>query len=116
VNGEEEAVLASEGPDPVVLGELLAVLTQRRGWSARLQGARVHDVWEEIAGAQLARHAEPVRLHGGVLVVRVASTTWATQLRFLGARLLSRANAVMGDGQVRSLTVVVGNLVGDPPA
>lgn len=101
------------GRDPVPVTELLSDTTAaRRGWAVHLEGARVHGTWPEIAGEQLAAHTEPVRLHGGVLVVRADSATWATQVRFLAAQLAQRANAVLGDGQVTQVTVVSGPLRG----
>ena len=93
------------GPDPRPLAAAAEALIGRRGWAKRLHGARVHEHWPTIAGPALAEHVEPVRLHGGVLVVRASSPAWATQLRFLSTELLSRANAVLGEGAVTSVTV-----------
>lgn len=99
----------TRGGDPPSFADLLRGRTaERPGWSVRLEGARVHEFWREIAGEQLAAHAEPVRLHGGVLVVRAESTVWATQVRYLSAQLAERANAVLGEGQVTQVTVVSG--------
>lgn len=104
------------GPDPVPLADLVRGATaERRGWAVRLEGARVHERWTEIAGDQLAQHAEPVRLHGGVLVVHADSATWATQVRYLSAALADRANAVLGAGQVTQVTVVTGRRPGAQP-
>ena len=97
---------------PAPLQELLANLSSRRGWGRRLESARVHDHWEEIAGAQVAAHTEPVRLHGGVLVVRAESSAWATQVRYLSGELAARANAVLGAGQVERVVLVTGRLEG----
>lgn len=108
----------SELPDPSrpsPLDALLSTVVEQRGWRERLRGARVHGAWEEIAGPELARHSQPVRLHGGVLVLRAASPAWATQVRYLGAELVERANAVLGPGQVQRITVVAGR-PGEPPA
>ena len=77
-----------------------------------MEGARVHDRWVEIAGAQMAAHTEPVRLHGGVLVVRAESPTWATQVSYLSGELVERANAVLGEGQVHRVVLVTGPLTG----
>nr|MBA2529021.1 DUF721 domain-containing protein [Euzebyales bacterium] len=46
------------------------------------------------------------------LVVRAESSAWATQVRYLGGQLVARANAVLGDGQVTTLTVTTGRLSG----
>ncbi|CAN5735946.1 hypothetical protein BH24ACT14_BH24ACT14_01380 [soil metagenome] len=89
---------------------MLAAISGRRGWQARLRGARIHQHWDEIAGEQLARHVEPVRLAGGVLVVRAISPAWATQVGYLAPELMGRANAVLGAGEVTTVKVTTGRL------
>jgi predicted nucleic acid-binding Zn ribbon protein len=108
--GDELPDTRREGPVPEALGGVLGEVARRKGWGRRLEGARVHEHWLEIAGEQLARHAEPVRLHGGVLLVRAESAAWATQVRYLSGELAARANEVLGAGQVSSVKVVAGPL------
>lgn len=96
---------APDKPSPPALGELVESFKSRRGWEARLRGARIHTAWTEIAGEELARHVSPVRLAGGVLVVSAESPAWATQVQYLAAQLLERANEVLGEGEVRTVTV-----------
>jgi predicted nucleic acid-binding Zn ribbon protein len=97
---------------PTELGGELARLARRPGWAERLGAARVEAAWAEIVGAELVAHCEPVRLAGGVLLVRAASPVWATQLRYLTAQLIERSDAVLGPGSVRELNVTVGALTG----
>ena len=96
--------------EPSSMAEALDAVRARPGWAARLEGARIHERWVEIAGDQLARHAEPVRLAGGVLVVRASSSAWAEQVRYLSSALSRRANEVLGPGSVHQVTVVTGAL------
>lgn len=96
----EEPWLEDEGPPPTPLGEAVGRLSHARGWSRRLEGARIHSLWKEIAGSNLAEHTEPVRLYGGVLVVRATSSAWAAQLPFMANEIMQRANAVLGEGSV----------------
>lgn len=110
MSAEHDGGDAGADAEPRRLADLLAATVGRRGWGSRLEGAQVHQRWTEIAGTQLAAHAEPVRLHGGVLVVRVESTAWATQMRYLSRQLAERANAVLGGQPVRRVTLVVGRL------
>lgn len=93
---------------PSPLTEALAALVRRSGWGSRLEGARVHERWQEIAGSALAGHVQPVRLVGGVLVLRADSTAWAAQVRLLTGELAARADAVLGEGSVRRVSVTVG--------
>jgi predicted nucleic acid-binding Zn ribbon protein len=97
---------------PAPLADLMAALSAKRGWDRRLDGAQIHVRWREIAGDELAAHAEPVRLHGGVLVLRVDSPLWATQVRYLSGDLADRANTVLGQGTVARVTVTTGRLQG----
>jgi predicted nucleic acid-binding Zn ribbon protein len=97
---------------PAPLSGLMDALAAQRGWQRRLAGAQVHARWAEIAGAELSAHTEPVRLHGGVLVLRVDSAAWATQVRYLTSELVERANAVLGDGSVSTITLTTGTLQG----
>jgi len=101
------------GPEPHPVGDALHHLIHKRGWVERVDAARVHTEWQAIAGEQLARHTEPVRLHGGVLVVRASSPAWATQVRYLSRQLAEQANAVLGEGQVQRVTLIAGRLRAD---
>ena len=94
-----------EGRPPAPLSGALSELARRKGWLARLSGARIHDHWQQIAGAKVAENVEPVRLMSGVLVVRASSPAWATQLRYLEPQLIARANEVLGAGTVTSVTI-----------
>jgi predicted nucleic acid-binding Zn ribbon protein len=107
VNPEESAEPYREapGPAPDALGDLMAGFARRAGWGARLREARVHGLWEEIAGPQVARHVQPVRLHGGVLVLQADSAAWATQIRYLATKIVERANRVLGAPLVTQVTV-----------
>ncbi|MGH3665022.1 MAG: DUF721 domain-containing protein [Egibacteraceae bacterium] len=103
---------SDRGGEPAPLAALLASVRARRGWDRRLRGARVFEHWPAIAGEELARHVEPVRLAGGVLVLRAESSAWATQVRYLSAELVRRANDVLGDGAVTKVTLSTGRLRG----
>jgi predicted nucleic acid-binding Zn ribbon protein len=83
-------------------------LVRRSGWGSRLEGAQVHQRWTEIAGEALAQHVQPDRLVGGVLVLRADSSAWAAQIRLLTGELAARADAVLGAGSVRRISVTTG--------
>ena len=106
VDREPEMIVRGSGPTP--LGEVLGTVSARRGWARRLEGAKVHEVWSEVVGPELAQHVQPVRLHGGVLVVRTSSSAWATQVRYLAGTLTAQLNARLGEGLVERVTVTTG--------
>lgn len=46
--------------------------------------------WEAAVGTRIAKRAEPVRLHKGLLQVRVASSAWANELNLLATDILTQ--------------------------
>lgn len=97
---------------PTPVGDSLDSFLQRRGWDERLQAATAWNRWADMVGEDLAARCEPVRLAGGVLVVRAESQVWATQLRYMLPQLRARVEGVLGAGSVGDIRVVVGRLEG----
>lgn len=93
------------GKEPRAVDAALAAYASARGWARRLEGARVHGLWLEIAGPQLAAHTSPARLHGGVLVIHVTSSSWAAQVPYFASQIITRANEVLGAGAVTRVVV-----------
>jgi predicted nucleic acid-binding Zn ribbon protein len=62
--------------------------------------------WEELVGPAVARHARPIRLEGGSLIVAVDQPPWATQMRVLAPGILERLREETGE-RLDRLEVVV---------
>lgn len=108
VRGEDDTLRRKRGPARVaaVLGDL----ARKRRWGRRLEGAAVFGRWEQLVGPELAQRCEPVRLVGGVLVIRAESQAWATQVGYLTGQLSERAEEVLGADLVREVRIVIGPL------
>jgi predicted nucleic acid-binding Zn ribbon protein len=76
-----------------------------RGWQQPAAEARIFGAWEAMVGEDLAAHCRPVRLADGELTVEAESTAWATQLRLLSGRLVSRIAGEVGRDVVRRLVI-----------
>lgn len=83
---------------PAVAGAVLDSLTEKMGVRDRLETYRVWSVWDEVVGPQTAQHAQPFRLRGGVLEVRVDHPVWMQQLQLLKPRILERLNHAITPG------------------
>lgn len=99
--------------NPITLSDALGQFVARRGWQERLRDSQVHTLWSDIVGPDLAHHVTPVRLRGGVLVVRARSGAWAAQLRYLSPWLLKRAEQVLGSERVTRVQIVTASSHGD---
>jgi len=102
---------ASSGRRTRRISESLSLLTDRlgKGGDARTLSA-IFSRWEEVVGAPVAAHAQPLSLRAKELLVEVDHPTWATQLRFLTDTILEKLSLVSGvEGAVTSIKVTVGN-------
>lgn len=100
-------LVGTRSGDAHPLGEVIDELGAIRPVAAGLALGRLGRRWEEVVGARLAAESTPVSLEGGRLVVTVASSAWAAQVRFLARDVGAGANRVLGDEAVLEVRVVV---------
>ena len=96
----------TEPRDPRRLGEVLGRVLQRIKVVDQKSGVGLFSAWREIVGDAIADNVTPKRLENRVLTVEVTDNAWATQLKFLEARLLSTLREHIGD-EVDSLAIRV---------
>jgi predicted nucleic acid-binding Zn ribbon protein len=106
-SGSSWRPLRNEDQGPRAVQESLDGFARRLGVPEAGALAAVFSRWEEIVGASVAAHARPVSLVRGALVVAVDQPGWATQLRYLGPKLVARITEAAGEGVVDRLEVRV---------
>lgn len=65
--------------------------------------ARVHEVWERVAGATIAASARPTSERDGVLTITCEASVWAQELTLMQGDLIPRLNAALGGEAIREL-------------
>ncbi len=58
--------------------------------------AEVRERWVAVVGDAVARHAAPVRMSGGALVVACSSAAWSSELAMLAPTIAGRLEAELG--------------------
>jgi len=75
--------------DPQLISDVLKNLIQDREWQSGIAEGNLFVNWENIVGANIAEHAEPIAILEGVLTIRTSSTAWATQLNLISNDVLT---------------------------
>jgi predicted nucleic acid-binding Zn ribbon protein len=70
--------------------------------------AAAQTVWADAVGPAIAAEAEPVSERDGVLTVRCASATWASELSLMEGELLDRLRERLGESCPDALKLLVG--------
>ena len=106
VGGSPRRREARTGGDPRPVGASLPEAARLLGAAGALEVAVVRRSWATLVGEALAGHTWPVRLQGGVLVVRADDGAWAAELRFHAATVVGRARGLVPG--IERLSVGVG--------
>lgn len=93
---------------PERLRDLLGGLGARIGIENTKGTGILWSRWEEIVGPSVAGNAEPTSLRGGLLRIKAASPTWATELTYLAPEIKRRANEIAGTELVREVRIWTG--------
>ncbi|MEV5887424.1 DciA family protein [Streptomyces sp. NPDC052020] len=108
-----------DGRDPQGFATVLQGLMADRAWDMPAAGGSVLDQWPTIAAAiapGLDAHVTATACHptSERLDLRPDSSTYATQLRLISARVIAAANESAGTGAVRSVRVLAVGAAPDP--
>lgn len=94
---------SSRGAAPLALGEVLVGAQQ---FVAQQSGsAMTQDQWRRIVGERIAKNSRVGRLRNGILQVKVASSSWCSELGFLKNDLILRLQRSGHDVRDLSLRV-----------
>jgi predicted nucleic acid-binding Zn ribbon protein len=98
--------------EPAPLRGLLGSAAAGYGLDDALSAGTLWKRWSEVVGPDVAAHAEPTSLRGGVLRIRADSPVWAHEIGYLAEEIKRRANETLG--RVAVSEVKVWNAPGSP--
>ncbi|MFY9190471.1 MAG: DciA family protein [Lawsonella sp.] len=90
--------------DPQPLTALFADSVDKQGWRDELMGGRVVNAWPRIVGKDIAEHCVAEKLEDGVLHIKTATTSWATQLQMMQRQILKQIGKEFGS-TVKQLSI-----------
>jgi hypothetical protein len=101
-----------KSPGPQAIGDLLS--SALPGLGHRLMEQEIRHAWPEVAGAEAARRAQPVKLVNGCLEIAVDNSPWLHELTLRTVELTGRLSARFP--HVRGVRFVLGPALVERPA
>lgn len=89
------------------IGEIVDGLVREPVFARGRPIGRLALEWAAVVGSRLAAESTPMSLDAGVLVVAASTGPWGAQVRFLADEIRKKANAALGDDEVRRVQVIV---------
>lgn len=93
--------------EPMSIADALARVQAELGLPETDALRTLTDAWTTIVGPDVAAHARLDAVRDETLSIAVDSTLWATQLRYLEADIVERANDLVGSRVVHGIRVRV---------
>jgi predicted nucleic acid-binding Zn ribbon protein len=93
--------------EPMSIGDALARVQAELGLPESDALRTLTNSWAAIVGDDVAAHARLDALRDETISIVVDSTLWATQLRYLEADIVARANVLVGSPVVHGIRVRV---------
>lgn len=81
------------GRDPQKVGSIFDLLATQGDWVPHLKMAQMQRHWDQVVGAENARHSYPVSLRDGVLTIRCDSPAWTTTMSYMAPLLTDTIRA-----------------------
>jgi predicted nucleic acid-binding Zn ribbon protein len=104
--GDDENAPFTAGRDPRGVGDVLNALTRAAGWDPQLSREDLVRQWDEVAGAETAKHTRPVGLSSGLLTVQCDSTAWAKQLQYMRTQIVTEILRRYPDAGVENIRFI----------
>ena len=98
------------GRSPKKIGNVLAQLVNRRGYAQIHAATERDEIWQKVAGDELARVTQVSALKRGVFEVLVANSLLMQELTFRKEELLAALQAALPAAGVKQLKFKVGRI------
>lgn len=95
---------------PVSVGEVIEEVLKKRKLPYVREDRALRLVWRRSVGETIDNNTRPERIERGVLTVRVASSPWLQELRFLKEEIIVRFNEVSGLAPISDLRFLLGQV------
>ena len=93
---------------PVTISEAMDVVLKGLGGGRGPQAGSVSAAWAKAAGEDGMKHAKPVDIRDGVLIIHVDSSGWLHKLTMEKIRLLTGIKTELGEDLVRDIKLRIG--------
>ncbi|HDP36413.1 MAG TPA: DUF721 domain-containing protein [Candidatus Atribacteria bacterium] len=70
---------------------------KEKKWSKKIKGYQIISNWESLAGKEIARASQPIKIQDKCLFLAVKSNVWANELNLRKGELIEKINREAGE-------------------
>lgn len=89
------------------ISSLLPALVHEKGWAKQLDLHSIFVGWRDLAGDELERYAQPLKIERGVLWLEVENSSWLQQFQYQKLELLEKLNNSLRTDRIKDIKMVL---------
>ena len=95
---------------PVAIKDVLDGILKNLGGGKISQAGILDAAWAKAVGGQCVKHAKPIDIKDGVLIIHVDSSIWLHKLAAEKSKILAQIKTDLGEGPVRDMKLRIGEI------
>ncbi|MCX7981974.1 MAG: DUF721 domain-containing protein [Syntrophales bacterium] len=95
---------------PLSVGDVIEAVLKKRKLPFVRKDRSLQLIWSRVVGETISSNTFPERVDRGVLTVRVASSAWLQELRFLKEEIILRFNEVSQIAPIENIRFLLGEI------
>lgn len=95
---------------PVAIKQVVDGILKDLGAGRAAQADTLSDLWQKAVGENGVKHARPVDVKEGILVVHVDSSGWLHKLTMEKTEILRQIIGGLGEGSVKDIKLRIGEI------
>jgi len=100
---------------PTFLKDILGDLSKSLGFKLENVSSKILEAWRETTGETISKNTCPYSFRKGILKVICSSPHWAFELNMLKENLKEKLNQRLGEGKIRDIRFLVGEISSPSP-
>jgi predicted nucleic acid-binding Zn ribbon protein len=96
--------------DPQRVGAILEKTLKKMSLDRKLKEHEIWNVWNNVVGEHVSRHAQPDFTKNKILFVKVSSSPWMQQLHYMGKGIVEALNKRLGAHVVEEIRFKLGEV------
>jgi len=87
----------------IPLKQALEEFFKEKKWSKKIKGYQIISNWENLAGKEIARSSQPIKIQDRCLFLAVKSNVWANELNLRKGELIEKINREAGENIISNI-------------
>lgn len=96
--------------EPARIGNILTAFLDSHAPKSVANGLAIHSIWPKIAGANMAKKTMPLKIIGKTLYLRVETSAWMEELKYLKEDIIKKINNDLKQEAVEDIIFRLGKI------